>query len=558
MAELPEENHPAVHDDATGGSHDSTTLASPESSNDAEKSWEPIREGRRFSRRNSEGASLRSLSRVLSHNGYACDGVNEDEESLAAVTNAQDSFVVGWEGGDKDPKNPRSMSLAMKWFTVLIMSNAALCVTATSSIYTSTYAQTIPEFHSDRIVATLGLSLFVFGLGCGPMLLGPLSEFYGRRPIYLVSYAFFVIWLIPSAVAKNMATMLVARFFDGFAGSAFLSVSGGSVGDMFTRETLQAPMLIFTAAPFLGPSIGPLIGGFINEYTNWRWTYYVLLIWGGVLYLFIIFVVPETYHPVLLRNKARKIRKETGDERFKAPMELTNKSIPQTLKLSLIRPFQLLTLEFMVSSLSLFSAILLGIIYLFFGAFPLILRNNHDFTLSQIGLSFLGLFAGFSIGIMTDPIWHKNYSRLVKNRELATGEKGCSEPEYRLPPAIAGAILVPIGLFMFGWTTYRKVHWIVPIIGSGIFGVGTLLIFSGIFTFLVEAYPLYAASALAANTFARCSFAAVFPLFGVQMYEKLGYQWATTLLAFLTVAMMPFPYIFYKYGKKLRGRSRFA
>lgn len=109
-----------------------------------------------------------------------------------------------------------------------------------------------------------------------------------------------------------------------------------------------------------------------------------------------------------------------------------------------------------------------------------------------------------------------------------------------------------------------------------------MLVFSGIFTFLVDAYPLYAASALAANSFARSSFAgkfnalyhlspnvrircglltfmiAAFPLFGVQMYEKLGYHWATSLLAFLTVAMMPFPYIFFRYGKSIRGKSRFA
>jgi len=344
--------------------------------------------------------------------------------------------------------------------------------TATSSMYTSTYAQMTVEFHSSQIVATLGLSLFVFGLGCGPMLLGPLSEFYGRRPIYLVSYAFFVIWIIPSAVAKNMATMLVARFFDGFAGSAFLSVSGGSVGDLFTREALQAPMLIFTAAPFLGPTIGPLLGGFVNQYTHWRWTYYVLLIWSGVLYLLLFFLVPETYHPVLLRNKARQIRKQTGEERYKAPMEMTNKTIPRTIMLSLYRPFQLLVFEFMVTNLCLFSAILLGILYLFFGAFPLIFRNNHDFTLSQTGLSFLGIFVGMMIAIMTDPIWEKNYLRLVRNRELAGGAKGGSEPEYRLPPAIVGAVLIPIGLFMFGWTTYRSVHWIVPIIGSAIFGAG--------------------------------------------------------------------------------------
>lgn len=133
--------------------------------------------------------------------------------------------------------------------------------TCASSLYTSTYDQIIPYFHCSREVATLGLSLFVMGLGIGPMFLGPLSEFYGRRPIYIASFTSFCIWLVPAAVARNVQTLLIGRFFQGMSGSAFLSVAGGTVGDMFNGQELQAPMMIFTAAPFVGPSLGPLMGG---------------------------------------------------------------------------------------------------------------------------------------------------------------------------------------------------------------------------------------------------------------------------------------------------------
>ncbi|KAL5350758.1 hypothetical protein ACLOAV_004327 [Pseudogymnoascus australis] len=505
----------------------------------------PVSHGRPVS----EAGTHCPVARTRSQNGYGCDDIEAEEDAPE-----DDPFIVGWDGGDADPLSPRSRSNFQKWTIVLINSVAAGSVTCVSSIYTATYEQILPEFHTSRIVATVGLSLFIFGLGCGPMLLAPLSEFYGRRPIYLVSFAFFIIWLIPSAVAQNMATILVSRFLDGFSGSAFLSVAGGSVYDLYSRDDLQAPMMVFTASPFIGPVLGPLLGGFINQYTHWRWTYYVLLIWNFVLWLLIIIFVPETYHPILLRNKARKIRADTGDDRYKAPMELSTKTIPHEIRISLYRPFQLLALEFMVLNLCVFSGFLLGILYLFFGAFPLVFGNNHGFTLSQIGLTFLGLLVGMLIALATDPFWYKNYRRLVKQNEANDG----AEPEHRLPPAIAGSILVPIGIFIFGWTTYSSVHWIVPIVGSSIFAIGNLLVFTGIFTFLVDAYPQYAASSLAANSFVRSSFAAVFPLFGVQMYNKLGYQWATSVLAFLTVAMMPFPYLFFKYGKRIRGRSRFA
>lgn len=151
------------------------------------------------------------------------------------------------------------------------------------------------HFGNSRIVSVLGLSTFVLGIAFGPMFFSPLSEFYGRRPIYLVSWTLYVIWIIPQAVARNVATIIVGRFLDGFAGSTFLAVSGGTVGDLFTKEELQYPMAIFSLSPFIGPCIGPILGGFINYNVNWRWTYYVLLIWGGVLLAAIIFLVPETY-----------------------------------------------------------------------------------------------------------------------------------------------------------------------------------------------------------------------------------------------------------------------
>ena len=140
------------------------------------------------------------------------------------------------------------------------------------------YEQMDAEFHSSTIVATLGISTFVLGLAMGPIG-SPMSEFYGRRPIYCVSFILFLVWLVPSAVSKNTETMIIARFFQGLSGAAFLSVSGGTVSDLFNPDEMAAPMTIFTLSPFIGPCFGPLIGGFINSFTSWRWTHYTLIIW---------------------------------------------------------------------------------------------------------------------------------------------------------------------------------------------------------------------------------------------------------------------------------------
>ena len=151
------------------------------------------------------------------------------------------------------------------------------------------------EFGNSRIISILGLSTFVLGIAFGPMVFGPMSEFYGRRPIYLVAWTTFFLFIFPEAFGRNIQTIIVCRFFGGFAGSTFLAVSGGTVGDLFQKHELQAPMAMFALAPFLGPTTGPVAGGFISYHVDWRWTYYAFLIWSFFLLLAIVFLVPETY-----------------------------------------------------------------------------------------------------------------------------------------------------------------------------------------------------------------------------------------------------------------------
>lgn len=192
-----------------------------------------------------------------------------------------------------------------------------------------------------------------------------------------------------------------------------------------------------------------------------------------------VLTIPETHHPTLLTIKAKRLRLTTSNQEYHSPAELLRKqtSLKTALQKSLRTPFQLLFLEPMCGLLCVYSALVLGILYLFFGAFPLVFGTNHNFTLSQTGLTFLGLLIGGWIGVAFTPLIGKNYQRLIKNARIQTEEKGEEQPkkpdpEYRLPPAILGGVLMPIGLFWFGWTTYSSVHWIVPIIGTVFFATG--------------------------------------------------------------------------------------
>lgn len=170
--------------------------------------------------------------------------------------------------------------------------------------------------------------------------------------------------------------------------------------------------------------------------------------------------------PIKLRDKALSLRKKSGDDRWKAPMELSDTSVMRSIGRSLTRPFQLLIFEPMCLLLCLFSAVLLGILYLFFGAFSLVFGDVYGFNLWQTGLAFLGIFVGMLAASATNPIWHSLYQRLLQRN------RGTPEPEMWLLPAVMGAVLVPTGLFWFAWTSYPQIHWMVPIVGSGVFGMG--------------------------------------------------------------------------------------
>lgn len=202
--------------------------------------------------------------------------------------------------------------------------------------------------------------------------------------------------------------------------------------------------------------------------------------------MLIIFSVPETYAPVLLRNKARKRRSDTGDQSWHANIEIMQGSICRTILTSLWRPFMLLFLDPMCFCLCLFSAILLGVLYLFFGAFALVFERVYGFNLWQVGLSFLGILVGMLIAVGTLPIWHHLYLYQVAKHQKQTGEAN-PMPEFRLPSSVIGSWFCVIGLFWFGWTIYPSIHWIVPVIGTAFFGLGVILSYVGIFTYLVDA-----------------------------------------------------------------------
>lgn len=208
---------------------------------------------------------------AASQNGTDQTLRNDEQASQleSSPERVEDGYLVNFDDNG-DPWDPRTLPVTRKWIITATVAMSSFCVTVNSTLYTFTYTQLEAEFGVSREVCTLGLTTFVIGLALGPMLLAPLSEFYGRRPVYLGAFAMIFFFLIPCAVAQNIQTILVTRFFDGFFASSFLSVAGGTIGDMFVKSELSLPMMVYSASPFLGPSLGPVIGGFVSRAVHLR------------------------------------------------------------------------------------------------------------------------------------------------------------------------------------------------------------------------------------------------------------------------------------------------
>ncbi|KAF8544745.1 major facilitator superfamily domain-containing protein [Trichophaea hybrida] len=494
--------------------------------------------------------------RTLSHNANLKEYAEETatgEIIKPAISNAGEkvkyklvTFTID------DPGNPKNWSKAFKWWCTLVIAMMCFIVAFSSSVITAGIDGVQREFDASRSVALLSITLFVIGFGIGPMVFAPLSEVLGRKIIYVSTLGVSVILIIPCAVAKNIETLLVCRALCGIAMSAPMTLVGGSLADLWKNEERGVPMAVFSAAPFLGPAIGPLVGGYLYMSHGWRWLYWIQLILAGAVYLLLTITVPETYAPKILTDRAKKLRLVTGDDLHVTEDEIDRRPFLETLTIFVARPFQLLFGELIVFLISVYMSVLYGLLYMFFIAYPIVYREGKGWVPGVTGLMFIPMAVGVVLSAACSPLINKQYLTIHARFN------GNPPPEMRLIPMMWACFLIPVGLFIFAWSSYPHVHWAGPMMGGFPVGFGFIFLYNSANNYLVDTYQSQAASALAAKTFLRSFWGAVTVLFTSQMYHRIGYQWASCFLAFLALACCAIPFLFYFFGSRIRKHARFA
>ncbi|KAJ5092521.1 hypothetical protein NUU61_007391 [Penicillium alfredii] len=487
-----------------------------------------------------------------SHNGPKSRNSGDAKENPANLSNNEPSFVAFEEN---DPENPLNWPRARKWTITLVVSLSVFLMPLSSSIVAPELSTIQDELHmGSSLEAVLVLSTFVLTYCLGPLLLGPLSELFGRAAVLHSGNLFYLVWNLVCGFARNKGELLAFRLLSGIGGAGGLVVGAGIISDCFPKEERGWVIAIYNFGPVIGPSVGAVVGGFITQYTTWRWAFWATSIFDAALIVLGLAVMKETYPPVILARRRKRMLQTTTHAALKTPYENHDKTVGQLYRNSLIRPLQLLRVQPIVQILALFYAYLYGLMYLVLSTFATLWEDKYHEPIGSGSLNYFALGIGYFLGsqicgFFADPIY----------RALKKKNAGVGKPEFRVILMFPASVFAPAGLLWYGWSAQAVTHWIVPDLGIGLFACGAMISFQCTTAYLYEAFTLYAASATGAVYILRGLAGFGFPLFGPTMYQALDYGSGTTVLAVVAVVLgLPAPMILWKYGEWLRARSSYA
>ncbi|KAF7309455.1 Drug transporter [Mycena indigotica] len=507
-------------------------------------------------------------------------------ESGSCAEKSSEPLYVEFQVGDR--RNPMCFPPSKKWAITILACYSTFIAASTSSAYNLGLPSMISDLNCTEFQAIVGLAVFTLGFGVVPLVSSSFSEEFGRQPLYIVSAVGFTLMYLVIALAHNIRTVIAARFLQGAFGSTWATMCqvGGTIADIWTPQERGLPMSIFSVAALGGTGLGPVISGWIemNPKLQWRWIEWIQMINCGVYSLFVPLILTETRTSILLTRLAKKLRKETGDSRYRARIEDERANLMVLIFISCTRPIHLLFTEPVVSSFSLWIGFLWGVMFCMIESIPGVFRDLHHFNVGEEGTVFTAIMQVSCLSLLTEMFNFKVLVHCLVSRQIFT-KRICITlqskyvktrgPEARLISACAAAVGLPISMFVYAWCSYARIHWISLVMALTIYFWATFVVYLAVFSYLADCYGPFASSALAGQSLCRKTshphrnerfndeltgnlMGTAFPLFTKQMFARLGYNWANTMFALIASLMMPIPFILLHYGPRIRAKSRFS
>ncbi|KAL4815735.1 MFS general substrate transporter [Aspergillus spinulosporus] len=464
--------------------------------------------------------------------------------------------------------SPLQWSTQRKFVTTMITCGVTIMAAYAAGECAPAFDHLRQEWGVTRVPYNLSTTVYTLGFAITPMVLAPFSETLGRRPVFLGSGVLFTICLAGCGASSSLAGLLVGRFFLGVAGSSFSSIVGGVISDIYADHERNVPMALFSGATLFGTGLGPLVSSIIVSRRTWRWIYYSQAIASAGFVALLYFLFDETREAVILRRRpdiiicdVNAIERE-GNQGYDVAAEGPQVdadldpdkpvSIWEKLVLSCSRPLSFLFTEPVVFFFSLWVAFSWAVLYLNFGSIPLVFSTTYNFTVEQTGAIFTVVLIASILAILLS-IYQEKLAR-----KLILSQRPSAEPESRLYFTCIEAVLLPIGLLWFGWTSNPSIHWVVPTLGIGCSILGIFSIYLATFNYLADVYGQFASSAIAAQSFCRNVLGGAFPLVTNIMFSDLGYGVAATILAAVGFALTLVPWVLVVHGQLIRANSKFA
>lgn len=352
-----------------------------------------------------------------------------------------DQYLVDFEGPN-DLTHPQNWSFASKLVISTIVCGGTFQASLASAMFAPAINAVGAEFGVGYEVGALGTTLFVLGFASGPVVWAPASEMVGRRWPMLLGLFGDSIFVLGSAVAKDVQTLIICRFFSGFFGASQLSIVPAILSDMYDNAVRGQAITIYALTVFVGPLAAPFIGAYITESSlGWRWTLYVPAILGFVDSLLMAAFGRESHAPVILSCKAVKLRTNTGIHAIHAAHDEVELDLRQIAHTNLIRPMKMLITEPVLLLVTLYMSFIYGLVYALVEAYPYIFVTTYHMQPGPAALPCVSFIVGIVSACCFILLQQPTYLRKLKvNHNVPI-------PEWRLGPPLIGAPVFAIGIF---------------------------------------------------------------------------------------------------------------
>lgn len=464
--------------------------------------------------------------------------------------NDKEYIVLTFATGD--PENPFNWNVWYKRSITTMLNLMTLFIGLATTAYSSGIGSMCEEFGVSTTMGQLGL--FTFNIACAitPMILAPLCELAGRKVVYAGAFLCFSLIFIGLALAQDIGTIIGLRLLLGLFGCVGTILVGGTFDDMYEPHKRGRPMAMFSFIAIFGTVAAPIYAGFIDQALGWRWIQGIQGLANVPLLIAIFLFFPETRGGARLHKRAKELRKATGDERYVAEDDIYTPDVKSMLKASSVKAIRMLVTEPVVFAFGLWIAFCWAVVFLFLSVIPITFTEKRGWSEGVSGLPYISLAVGTFLG------WVAHHLQMHKFNQLQQDQNVRVVPEHRLYGAMFGAVWLPIGLFVYSFTQYGYLTWVGPVIGLAPIAFGIFFVFESTYSYTADCYGENSSSAIAGQGLMRNTLGAVTPLFANAFFHNVGSQYAGLILALFGTFLSLIPFVMFRYGHKLRARSKLA